>query len=384
MGGGYPQQGYQARPPTSWAPPGPPMQQPGYGYLQPGAYPGSAPQYNMNQSAYPGYPPQHTSGGYASGWDQTSAQSQQTQGGGYDYYGQQQPPQQQAPGGTGAPSDNTGNYGYSQPPGSSYGQGQGGYAQDGYGGYHASAPQSGYGQAQPNPVSGYDQQQGYNSTSGYGNASNPPGDGQTPSYGAQGDAAQAAPVHSSSMGQQGYTTGQQPSPNPNYPSQASTHPGYGVPQTSQAGYGTQPPAGYGQGYGAPQAQKPPTSQPAYGQTQQSPSAQGGYVQPGYPAQSGGYAQPDSGAQRPPASGYGGPAAQPGYGASPYGAPPVSQTNYGQQQAPAYNSGYGAGYPQTQAYSADGSSGGNARATYDSAPASQGVQPSGAAKASPQS
>ncbi|KAA8521293.1 hypothetical protein F0562_011961 [Nyssa sinensis] len=93
MAGGYPQQGYQARPPTSWAPPGPPMQQPGYGYVQPGAYPGPSPQYGMSQPPYTGYPPQPASGGYATGWDQTTAPpNQQTaQGGGYDYYSQPPP-----------------------------------------------------------------------------------------------------------------------------------------------------------------------------------------------------------------------------------------------------------------------------------------------------
>ncbi|GMP84400.1 hypothetical protein CsSME_00037945 [Camellia sinensis var. sinensis] len=294
MTGGYSQQGYQARPPTSWAPPGPPMQQ------------------------QPGYA---ASGGYATGWDQTTgAPNQQTaQGGTYDYYSQQTQ-QQQAPGGSAAPTDNT-SYGYGQPPASGYSQQ--GYTQDGYGGY-APASQTGYGQPQSIPVQGYDQQQGYTSTPGYGN------------------------------------------------------PGYGVP-TSQSGYGTQPASGYGPNYGPPQAQKPPAGQAAYGQQpQQSPGAQGGYVQSGYSqsqpppaAQAGGYAQPDSGAQRAPPSGYGASAAQPGYGAPPYGAPPVTQPGYGQQQLP-YNSSYGGGYSQPPAYSADG------------APTSQAVQPGGVAKASPKS
>ncbi|XAR70807.1 hypothetical protein NMG60_11027809 [Bertholletia excelsa] len=377
MAGGYPQQGYQARPPSSWAPPGPPMQQPGYGYMQTGAYPGGpSAQYNMSQPPYAGYPPQPVSGGYATGWDQTTgAPNQPTSQGGYDYYSQQ-PPQQQAPGGPSAPTDSSG-YGYSQPPASGYGsQGQG-YGQDGYGGYHAAAPQAGYGQPQPNQ--GYDQQQqGYSSTPSYGT------EGHTPSYGgAQGDTTQAPPpVQSSAMSQQGYNTAQQPSPNPNpnpssYPPQGSTQPGYGVP-TSQAGYGTQP-SGYGPNYGPPQAQKPPASQSAYGQPQQSPSAQGGYAQPGYPhsqpppAQAG-YAQTDSSAQRAPPSGYGAAAAQPGYGAPPYGAPPAAQPGgYGQQQPPAYGGSYGGGYSQPPAYSADGNAGSNVA-----------VPPSGVAKASPQS
>ncbi|KAL3498595.1 hypothetical protein ACH5RR_041327 [Cinchona calisaya] len=389
MSGGYSQQGYQAQPPTSWAPPGPPMQQHGYGYLQPGSYPGPATQYNMNQPPYPGYAPQPTSGGYNSGWDQTTAPSNQqtAQGGGYDYYSQQQPQQQQqAPGGHGAPTDNS-IYGNNQPPPSGYSQGQG-YPQDGYGGYQAPAPQSGYGQSQPNAVPGYDQQQGYNSASGYGGygtVMNPPTDGHTPSYGTQADGGQAPPVHSSSMGQQGYTASQQPSPNPNYSSQASAQPGYGVPPTSLAGYGTQQHAGYSSSYGPPQAQKPPTSQPAYGQPQQSPTAQGGYSQPGYPPAQSGYSPQDSGAQRPPSTGYGAPTSQPGHGGSAYGAPPMSQYAQQQQQqpAPAYNSSYSGGYSQPPAYSSDGSSGGNARGTYNSTPASQVSEPSSVSKASPQ-
>ncbi|XP_057477639.1 uncharacterized protein LOC130765276 [Actinidia eriantha] len=362
MTGGYSQQGYQARPPTSWAPPGPPMQQPGYGHMQAGAYPGQTPQYNVSQPQYPGYPPQPASGGYATGWDQTTGaptQQQTSQGGGYDYYSQQ-PQQQQAPGGSTAPADNT-SYAYNQPLASGYtSQGQG-YSQDGYGGYHAPAPQTGYGQPQANPAQGYDQQQGYTSTPGYGNVANPTSEGQTPSYGgAHGDTTQAPPA----VGQQGYNTTQQPSP-ASYPPQGSTQPGYGVP-TSQPGYGTQPPSGYGPNYAPPQAQKPPAGQAAYGQPQQSPSAQGGYAQPGYaqpPPAQGGYAQPDSGTQRAPPTGYGPAAAQPGYGAPPYGAPPVTQPGYGQPPPP-YNSSYGG--------------------TYDAAPTSQTVQPSGVAKASPKS
>ncbi|XP_004253096.1 uncharacterized protein [Solanum lycopersicum] len=359
MSGGY-QQGYQARPPTSWAPPGAPMQQSGYGYGQPGAYP--------SQPSYPGYPPQPASAGYASGWDQSGAQNQQSQAGGYDYYNQQAPQQQQqAAGGSAASTDNSA-YGYNQQPASGYSQGQA-YAQDGYGGYHVPAPHSGGYQG-----SGYEQQQGYSSTAGYGNASNPTSDGQNSSYGAQTDGSQAPPP-ASATAQQGYHSGQQPSPNPSYPSQGSAQAGYGVPPTSQGGYGTQPAGGYAASYGAPQAQKPPT-QASYGQPQQSPSAQAGYAQPapaqpGYPqpaaqAQSG-YAQADPNAQRPPSSAYGAPPAQPGYGAQSYGAPP----SYGQQPPP-YNSAYGA-YSQPQAYASE------------AAPTAQSVPPSGGvAKASPPS
>ncbi|KAL3655698.1 hypothetical protein CASFOL_000094 [Castilleja foliolosa] len=342
MTGGY-SQGYQSRPPTNWNQQGPPMQQPGYGYVQTGAYPGP-PQYQ--QPNYPGYPP--VSGGYATGWDQSTVpQNQQnTQGAGYDYYSQQQPPQQQQT--QGGPTDGSG-YNYSHTQAQAYTQGQG-YSQDGY--YTATA-QSGYGQSQTNPSSGYDQQQqqqqGYNAA--YGDVSNPAPDGHTPSYGTQTDTNQAP---------------KQPSPNPSYP-QAAIHPSYGAP----GGYGTQPPSGYGS-YGIPQGQKPSSIQQAYAQPQQSPSSTaqgGGYAQYSQaPPVQPGYAQTDSVAQRPPTSGY--PASQPGYGAPPYGAPPVAQTGY----APAYNSGYGGGYsqqaPPPPAYSGD------------AAAAPQSAQPAGAAKASP--
>ncbi|KAL6524016.1 hypothetical protein OROMI_031111 [Orobanche minor] len=358
--GGYSsQQAYQARPSANWS-------QPGYGYVQPGAYPGP-PQYNMHQQPnYPGYPP--TSVGYSTGWDQSTA-PQNPQGGNYDYYSQQQPPQQQHQT-QGGPTDGSGyNYGQAQ----AYSQGQG-YSQDGYAGY-----QSGYSQPQTNPSAGYDQQQqqlqqGYNAA--YGNVSNPtPPEGHTPSYGTQADTTNQAPT--------------QPSPNPKYPHQGSTQPGYGVPPS---GYGTQPPSGYGS-YGTPQQGPKPSGQPAYAQPQQSPQG-GGYGQPAYaqPQQSpqgGGYGQPghpppqpqpvqpgysqtDSGAQRPPMSGY--PATQPGYGAPPYGASPAGQPGYGYVQCqvpPQY--GYGGGYSQQPppAYSTD-------------AAAPQSAQPAGAAKASPPS
>ncbi|KAJ0248216.1 Uncharacterized protein HA466_0153510 [Hirschfeldia incana] len=266
MGGGYPQQGYQSRPPSSWAPSGaPPPQHPGYGYMQPGAYPGP-PQYG--QSPYASYP-QQTSAGYSSTWDQSSVPpSQQGAQGEYDYYGQQQP---QAPnsGGSSAPPTDTTGYGYYQH-GSGYGQAGQGYQQGGYGAYNA----SGYGQA------GYDQQQG-----GYGSTTNP---------GQEEDTSQGAPQSSAQSGQ----AGEQPTP------QGSTgQAGYGATPTTQAGYSSQPPTAYSSGYGAP----PPAGKPpAYAQNQQSPGAPGSYG-----GQSG-YAQPaGSGYGQPPAYGYG--QAPQGYG-----------------------------------------------------------------------
>ncbi|PWA76163.1 K Homology domain-containing protein [Artemisia annua] len=285
MGSGYSQQGYQAQPPTSWAPPGQQMQQSGYGYPQAGAYP---PQYT--QQSYASYP-QQNQGGYATSWDQSSAQ-QTTQGGsGYDYYGQQQ---SQVPAGTG-PTDASSAYSYNQ-------QSQG-YGQDGYAGY-AYAPQS-----------GYDQQSYGNPASGY-NVASQTTDGQTGQTAAQGGQAdnsnQAPPT---SAPQSGYA--QQPGSNPSYPPQS----GYGVPPTTQPGYGTQP-SGYGS-YGPPPAQKPPG--PAAAQT--------GYAQPAYGAPpayaTAGYAQPPYGAQQPPAYGgsYGGGYQPPAYSsdATAATAAPASQS-----------------------------------------------------------
>ncbi|XP_010472624.1 PREDICTED: far upstream element-binding protein 2 isoform X2 [Camelina sativa] len=325
MGGGYPQQGgYQARPPSSWAPPGGPPAQPGYGgYMQPGAYPGP-PQYG--QSPYGSYP-QQTSAGYSSTWDQSSVPpSQQGAQGEYDYYGQQQSQQPSTGGSSAAPTDATG-YNYYQHA-SGYGQAGQGYQQDGYGAYNASQ-QSGYGQA-----AGYDQQQ-----AGYGSAANPS---------QEEDTSQAAPPSSAQSGQAGYgTTGQQP------PQGSTGQAGYGAAPTSQAGYSSQPPAAYSSGYGAP---PPAAKPPAYGQSQQSPGAPGSY------GSQSGYAQP---------------------AASGYGQPPA----YGYGQAPQAYGSYG-GYPQAAAggsYSSDGSAGAAAAGGGGGTPASQtAAPPAGPPKASPKS
>ncbi|KAL0897580.1 hypothetical protein Bca101_081541 [Brassica carinata] len=284
MGGGYQQQGYQARPPSSWAPPsGPPAQQAGYGYMQQGAYPGP-PQYG--QSPYGSYP-QQTSAGYD-----------------YDYYGQQQ---SQAPSSGGSSAPATDPYNYYQNA-SGYGQAGQGYQQDGYGGYNASQ-QSGYGQA------GYDQQQG-----GYGSTTNP---------GQEEDTSQAAPASAAQSGQAGYgTTGQEPT-------QGSTgQTGYGTAPTSQAGYSSQPPTAYSSGYGAP----PPAGKPpAYAQNQQSPGAPGSY----------GYAQPAaSGYGQPPAYGYG--QAPQGYGSyGGYPQPPAAGGYSSDGSAGATAPGGGGGTPASQ-------------------------------------
>ncbi|KAJ4952909.1 hypothetical protein NE237_029741 [Protea cynaroides] len=423
MSGGYSQQGYRPpRPPTSWGPPGPPMQQPGHGYMQPGAYPGPPPQYNMSQPPYASYPPQPTSGGYSTGWDQSAVPPSQptTPGSGYDYYNQQPPQQQQPHGGSSASAETTA-YNYGQPPPSGYGQQgsygdsnytqppvgqQQGYSQDGYGGgYQAPAPQPAYGQPQP----GYDHQQGYNSAAGYGNGANSTPDGAAASYGPQGGGTAQVPPPSQQIPpsgqppatpQQGYS-GQQPGTTPpSYPTQGPAQPGYGVLPTSQPGYASQPPAqaGYGSqpltqpGYGPPQTQKP-IGQPPYSQAQQPPSTQGNYVQsaptqPGYshsqpPPTQTGYAQPDSSHNRPPPASFNS-AALPGYVQQPYGGPPTAQPGYGgQQQQQPYGDSYG-GYTQPPVYSTtDSTVAGNAQGAYDAGVSSQPVQQGGVAKTSPQ-
>ncbi|KAF1883141.1 hypothetical protein Lal_00003324 [Lupinus albus] len=337
--GGYPQQGYQARPPSSWAPPGAPAQQPGYGYVQPGAYSGPSPQYNMSQQQYAGYPPQ-SAGGYSTGWDQSAAppSQQSTHGSGYDYYSQQPPSQQPQNPGSAAPPGDGSAYNYSQPPASGYNQSGQGYAQDGYGAYNAQA-QSGYGQ----PPS-YDQQQGYGSAPSYGGGNNTTQEGHTPNYGSQADSTQVPPVQPSSVTQQGYASGQQPSPHAaNYPPQGSAQPGYGVPPTSQAAYGNQPQAP--SGYGPPQSQKPGATPPVYGQSQSPKTVAAGYGQSGYPS------------SQPPTSGYGG-----AYGATSYGSASGGQPGYGQAPPSYGNSSYGAGYAQPPAYGSDGNAG--TRGSYD--------------------
>ncbi|KAK9742023.1 hypothetical protein RND81_03G143700 [Saponaria officinalis] len=346
MGGGYPQQSYQARPPSNWAPQPPQAQQAagGYGYMQqPGAYPGAQSQYT--QQPYSGYPPQTAPGAYSQNWDQSGApQTQQApQGSGYDYYGQQQPPTQPQHQPSGAPADASG-YNYNQPP-TSGPYSQQGYSQDGYaGGYQAPGSQSGYGQTTENPQSGYDQQHGY------GNATNTQSqDGNPSSYSAQGETGQAP--------QQGYPTG------------------YGVAPTSQPGYPTAQ-GGYGSAYGQPQGQKTPTNPPAYGQPQQSPS-QAGYgqpatAQPGYPP-SQASAQP--GYAQPAAPAYGGSTTPPGTYPPPYGAPHMAPPSYGQQ--PPY---YGGAYSQPPAYPAEGN--GTAAAATPSPASQPAAQPAGAAKRSP--
>ncbi|KAJ6812944.1 uncharacterized protein M6B38_146410 [Iris pallida] len=258
MGGGYSQQGYRPpRPPTNWGPPGPPTQQPGYGYLQAGAYPGQPPQYNMSQTSYGSYPPQPASGGYASGWDQSSntLTRQSTPAIGYDYYSQQQ---QQSLVTSSVPTDNS-CYNAQQPVYSSQGSyGDASYSQSATGqvpysgGYNAQPSQTGASQP-ANSQAGYDP--GYGTAHGYsGTAANPTQDGSASNYGSTVGAAAT---------QQGYTS-QLPSCSAptSYPTQA----GYGQPAAvSQPSYGQ-----------SLQSQKQPV-QASYGQIPPPPPNQAAYA-----------------------------------------------------------------------------------------------------------
>ncbi|KAL5728845.1 hypothetical protein ACHQM5_001879 [Ranunculus cassubicifolius] len=390
MGGGYSQQGFRPQTPN-WGQQGPGVQQPGYGYVQPGAYPGAAPQY----PPYGGYPPQQPA---ATGWDQTTAppSQQTTPGTGYDYYNQQPTPQQPPVAGSSAPADNTGYNNYSQPPASGYSQTpatgysqpqpsyggstypqqpppavqQPSYAQDGYGGWQQPPP-AGSQTAYVQPQTGYEW-----------TPVGPPAS-QDGNYGSQSASTtatttQAPPPVQPAATQPAYAS-QPPSTTPSYPPQS------GYPPSSQpSGYGSAPTGGYGQtvppnqaaSYGPPQGQKPPPSaQPIYGGHTQQPSSQAGYVQPApvQPGYNGG----------PPASSA---APQAGYVQPPYSAPGVAQPGYGAQQQQPYGDSYasGGGYSQQPVYSADTSAANNnnAHGSYDAAPPS--AQPSGVPKASPQS
>lgn len=396
MSGGYGQQGYRApRPPQMWGPPGPPpMQQAGYGYQQPGPYPGP-PQHYMSQP-YGGYP-QQASGGYATGWDQRppAPAQQPQQSGGYDYYGQQ--------GQTGA-APNSGNYGYGQPQPGGYGQvgsyGQQGYSQQGYGqeGYgQPVTPQQGYeqqgygnpaygapGAPQSGPPQAGTPQQDGSASQGYGlpqvssqqgssQGQVPPGPSQQvynqqspaasgypqqatsqPAYGQQatsqpayGQQATSQPAYGQqATSQPGY--GQQPLPQPGYGQQASSQPGYGQPASSQPGYAQQgsAQAGYGQqGSTAQEYVQPGSTQPGYGQQD---SSQSGYPQQG-PSQTGGYPQQQTATQPgymqhgSHQQSYGG-SAQQGYGQQPYS----DAYSYSQP----HDQSAGHGYAQAQHYTTE--------------------------------
>ncbi|XP_043709009.1 far upstream element-binding protein 1-like [Telopea speciosissima] len=246
MSGGYAQPGY--RPTGNWVPPGPPpMQQPGYGYAQPGTYTSPPPPY------YGSYPPPGQ-------WDQSSSSTvppPPQQATGYNYYGQ--------PTQTG-----------SAPPDVSYGYGQNSSgASHGYDQGYAQQTQT-YGQDATTQAPQEDQQNPY-AAPGYGPPSIPPQlDGTTPAqpYGTQSStqplSAYPPPYSQPPTHQPGYGT-------QSYPGPPTHQPEYDQTGFTQSGYGAQQPAPLP----PPAHSQLPTSQPAYGQAaypQQPVPLQSSYVQ----------------------------------------------------------------------------------------------------------
>ncbi|KAG0498147.1 hypothetical protein HPP92_002838 [Vanilla planifolia] len=330
------------RPPTSWVPSGaPPMQQPSYGYMQPGAYPGPPPQYMMSQLPYGGYPTA------SSGWDQsTHTAAQSIQGTGYDYYAQlQQQQQQQSVVESSAPSDGTG-YSYNQMPSGYNGEasyGESAYPQSAVGneqssthsvGYTQGGSQTAYAQPMYNLQASYTQH-------GYANAAASSQDGSAPKYVVDGSTPQT-PLSGHAP------TAQQPQ-----------------------GLIPQQPATVAQpGYVQSQGQNQPQS-PAYGQGLQPLSSQAGYAQTmqvyGQPSQ--GYSQSSTATTGYPQD--------PQHVASGYG---VSHPCYGQQQQQFYG---GTVQSQTTGYGQQQQQHPYSTGTYDS-PATAPASTNGVAKSSPQS
>ncbi|KAK8938916.1 hypothetical protein KSP39_PZI011141 [Platanthera zijinensis] len=242
------------RPPASWDPT---MQQAGYGYMQPVAYPGQPPQYSMPQPAY--------------GWDQSTnpATQQSTQVTSYDYYSQQQQPQQQQTiAGSSAPADSS-TYNNTQIPPTYTAQGsyanptysepatgqQQGYGQSGS--YAQSVPQTGYAQQAPPPAqpgTGYGNQSGY--------AQPPPAQKPPP----------AQPVYS-----------QQPTTSYAQPTQAYGQTAQVYSQPAFTSATTYTPGAYGQGYGQQQPHGDSYSG-AYGQPSYSSDGARGTYEAGSAAQ----------------------------------------------------------------------------------------------------
>ncbi|KAF5174930.1 Far upstream element-binding protein [Thalictrum thalictroides] len=220
----YSQQGYG--PPGNWGQPS--MQQPSYGYTQPGAYPTAPTPYYSN------YPPQPAA------WDPSNPPAVQPppqQNTGYNYYGQQTPAE-------GAAAQPNVSYPYGQAAttiNSNYDQG---YSQQ----------SQSYGQDATVQNPQHDQQQQY-ATPGYGvPAASAQMDGTVPiqSYGTQ--TAPAYPVtynHPQTVSPAGY------GPSQTYAAQQA----YDQTGYTQSGYGGQKPPQY-----QPPVQNPlPTSQAVYGQ-----------------------------------------------------------------------------------------------------------------------
>ncbi|KAJ4963374.1 hypothetical protein NE237_023313 [Protea cynaroides] len=261
VSGGYAQPGYQ--PPGNWVPPGPPqMQQPSYGYTQPGTY--TTPPY------YGSYPPPPAN------WDQSSPSSvpPPQQATGYNYYGH--------PAQTGSTPPNV-SYGYGQtPPASSHGYDQG-YSQQ---------PQT-YGQDATTQAAEQDQQKLY-AAPGYGPPITPPQlDGTTvpQPYGAQ-SSTQPLPEYPVPYSQPAAASGYG---SQSYPGPPTHQPGYDQTGFTQSGYGAQQPAPFQ----VPTQIQTPTSRPPYGQA--------GYPSQPAPLQSS-YAQgtnpPVYGQSQPPSATHG--------------------------------------------------------------------------------
>ncbi|KAK8914267.1 hypothetical protein KSP39_PZI023522 [Platanthera zijinensis] len=358
------------RPPTSWVPPGaPPVQQPGYGFVQPGAYP-SPLQYNTSQPPYGGY-----QAPTASGWDQSSnpVAQQSTQGSGYDYYSQQQQQQPQPGGGSSAPSD-TNSYSYNQNP-PTYNT-HGSYVDPTYSQQAYGQPGS-YTQPIPNSQAGYAHQV-YGSGATYSTSAASTQEGSAINYAATQSGTQQAPPSQPSAGQQGFAAQQPGSVAQSGYGMAPSQPGYGSQPVGQTGYmqsATSAQPSYGH---TPLGQNLAQSQVNYGQTQPSPTSQSGFAQPvqSYSQSSHGYSQPApaSSGYAPP-SGYATGVVLSGYGQQPHvGASQNQGTGYVQ---PVYSDAYGAIGNSQPTYSSDGTHG-----SYD-APLSSQAAPSGVTKASPQ-
>ncbi|OVA14551.1 K Homology domain [Macleaya cordata] len=404
LSGGFNQQGFRPRGPTTgppqWGGPRAPTTAQGtsYDYQRGGMHPSQNPHY-MPPPSYGGYPPQQSAprgGNFNAGWDHQRpsgpVQPHHSQGGsGYDYYGHGHgqgghvsdaptpvPVSNAAPvHGSGSSATQGGYYGghpqggpdYGQPPNyqqtappqqQGYGHGyedpKYASAQPVYGGHGNSQPGGPYAAQQPvNTQPGYGQQPYTNKPPAYGM---PPQGGpasQTygPRTGQPGEMPpyQGGPTYGSSMpAQQGY-----PYAAPSGGPAQQTYPPYGSAPAPNDGYTQQPPltnpaSGYppqqgahsGSGYG-----QQPGVQPAPGYAQGGGPA-GGYGP--YPSTQQGYGEqpvPNSagyGYQGTADTGYSNPPTS-GYAAPPtaqagYGQPAPNQAGYEQQQMPQSGGGYG--------------------------------------------
>ncbi|KAH7685167.1 far upstream element-binding protein [Dioscorea alata] len=375
LSGGYNQQSFRARGPTTsnqWGPRAPPQSQMGggYDYQQRGMYPSQNQQYpSQPYGGYSQQPPPRSS--FGSGWEQRSGGSAPP--GSYDYYGQGGRPIDGQPPNVPAQAPPSSNYHYGQPQGPMYGQpppyGQSAPTQPAYGHgydepkYDGQAPnhqyygqpptgaqQGAYSQQAGGPPSGYGQQpygkppydvssQGVPQSYGPPRANQPADSmyhGPTPAYGSGGP--QSYPYGSGAPAQPPPSYGQPYGPS------SGTVDGYNQQPAGYSQHGGQTAPGYGQGgqpapaypqQGAPPAgygQYPP-SQPGYGDQAATNNANYGY-QGGSTDGSYGNNAPNAGYGTAPVSG------QPGYGQAGYGQPPPTMPGYDQSVA-TQQPGYGA-------------------------------------------